>query len=473
MSDTSPILSLPYIQPSQAQKHVTHNEAIRMLDSIVQLTVRQADRRDPPVIVTDGDRYIVPLGGTRAWAGKDTKIAQSENGAWTFITPATGWLCYVSDTQDIQVFDGAAWGPATGGLVADDLNNLPGVGINTTADTANKLAVSSNATLFSHAGNGHQLKLNKNSAADTASLLFQSNWSGHAEMGLAGSTDFSIKVSDDGGTWFTGLAFDASTGAVQFPSGGVRRQLTADMTLYVDPASGDDANAGNTSDSPLASLAQAVQVAFSVDAGGHVLRIQLADGTYALSAPVYIDQPIIGTKELEILGNPIAPENVVLSSAAEVIVVSAGNLKLSGMTLEATGSGACLDCKSGAQMTLNGVNFGTGGMAHINLDHAHCTITGDYAINGAAAQHVKLTALSSLKISAVTVTINSAIGFSDQFMGCFNGSFAELAGTVFSGSATGQRYNCWAGGIINTNSGGATYLPGDSAGTASANGIYV
>lgn len=62
------------------------------------------------------------------------------------------------------------------------------------------------AVLFTHAGAGQQLKLNKAAATDTASLLFQSGWTGHAEMGLAGNNAFSIKVSPDGATWATGLA---------------------------------------------------------------------------------------------------------------------------------------------------------------------------------------------------------------------------------------------------------------------------
>ena len=51
MSDLSPILSLPLLQASQAQKHVTHNEALMQLDLLVQLTVadrtRTAPRRPP------------------------------------------------------------------------------------------------------------------------------------------------------------------------------------------------------------------------------------------------------------------------------------------------------------------------------------------------------------------------------------------------------------------------------------------
>lgn len=36
MSDVSPVLALPYILPAQAQKHVTHNEALARLDVAVQ-----------------------------------------------------------------------------------------------------------------------------------------------------------------------------------------------------------------------------------------------------------------------------------------------------------------------------------------------------------------------------------------------------------------------------------------------------
>ena len=39
MSTVSPNLSLPYIQQNQAQKHVTHNEGMRLLDGVVQLSV--------------------------------------------------------------------------------------------------------------------------------------------------------------------------------------------------------------------------------------------------------------------------------------------------------------------------------------------------------------------------------------------------------------------------------------------------
>ena len=45
--DETPNLELPYIVAAQAQKHVTHNEAIRALDAIVQIGAIDRDLAAP------------------------------------------------------------------------------------------------------------------------------------------------------------------------------------------------------------------------------------------------------------------------------------------------------------------------------------------------------------------------------------------------------------------------------------------
>ncbi|MBS2268064.1 DUF2793 domain-containing protein, partial [Salmonella enterica subsp. enterica serovar Typhimurium] len=55
--DQTPNLQLPYIAPSQAQKHVTHNEAIRALDALVQLCVASRTLKEPPAEPREGNRY--------------------------------------------------------------------------------------------------------------------------------------------------------------------------------------------------------------------------------------------------------------------------------------------------------------------------------------------------------------------------------------------------------------------------------
>ncbi len=66
MPETSARLSLPYIQPSQAQKHVTHNEAVSLLDAVVQLAVTSRTVTAPPGSPAVTARYIGGLMPERA-----------------------------------------------------------------------------------------------------------------------------------------------------------------------------------------------------------------------------------------------------------------------------------------------------------------------------------------------------------------------------------------------------------------------
>ncbi|WP_375173908.1 DUF2793 domain-containing protein [Pseudooceanicola sp.] len=214
MTDRSANLSLPYILPSQAQKHVTHNEALVMLDALVQLTVESAQQTAPPAAPDAGVRFIVPDGATGDWSGRAPAIALRDSSGWIFLDPAEGWLAWVVDVGGQMRFDGTGWvGPG------DGLQNVESLGVNTTADLTNRLAVASPASLLSHDGAGHQVKVNKAAAGDTASLLLQSGWSGRAEIGLVGNDDLVFKVSDDGATFRTAFSAAATSGVVSFPQG--------------------------------------------------------------------------------------------------------------------------------------------------------------------------------------------------------------------------------------------------------------
>ena len=213
MSDVSAVLALPYIQPSQAQKHVTHNEALRTLDVIVQLAVLDRTRTAPPGTAALGDRHIVAAGATGAWAGQDGAIAVFDLEGWVFFAPLAGWRAEVLADSTSVVFSGSGWVAQ-----ADLPQRFAQVGVNATPDPVNRLSVSAAATLLNHAGGGHQLKLNKAAAADTASLLFQTGFSGRAEMGLAGNDDFSVKVSPTGSAFVEALRV-AADGSVALPQG--------------------------------------------------------------------------------------------------------------------------------------------------------------------------------------------------------------------------------------------------------------
>lgn len=211
MSDETLNLALPYILPSQAQKHVTHNEALQRLDATVQL-VFVAQLTAPPDPAVEGACYLIGSSATGAWSGKSGQVAFRQDGAWLYILPKPGWRAWFQSDSRLRVYQAGAWAELS--LPADGA--MSSLGINTTADHTNRLAVSAAATLFNNVGNGHQIKVNKASLSDTASLLFQTNWSGRAEMGLAGNDSFSIKVSPDGGSWQTGLSV-SPLGIVDMP----------------------------------------------------------------------------------------------------------------------------------------------------------------------------------------------------------------------------------------------------------------
>ena len=65
--DFSAKLTLPYILPNQAQKHVTLNESLRRLDALVQISVISMTEAAPPADPSEGDRYVVADGATGAW----------------------------------------------------------------------------------------------------------------------------------------------------------------------------------------------------------------------------------------------------------------------------------------------------------------------------------------------------------------------------------------------------------------------
>jgi hypothetical protein len=214
MSET-PLLKLPLLAAAQAQKHVTHNEALLLLEAAVQLSVIDRGLTAPPLSAADGDRHLVAAGATGAWAGKAGQLALMQGGGWVFLMPRKGWRMWVEDEGKLLLHDGVQWLDL---LNFTEFSNLQRLGVNATADTTNRLSVSAAASLFSHAGSDHRLKLNKNAATDTASLLYQTGFAGRAEMGLAGNDDFAIKVSADGAQWRTALVIDRASGAVSLPN---------------------------------------------------------------------------------------------------------------------------------------------------------------------------------------------------------------------------------------------------------------
>ncbi|MFK8252220.1 DUF2793 domain-containing protein [Ancylobacter terrae] len=105
----TPNLALPLLAAAQAQKHVTHNEALIRLDALTQLAVLDADRTVPPGSPTAGDRHLVAATAGGDWSGHDGEIALREGTGWLFLVPRAGWRAHVQAEGRTIVFDGVSW----------------------------------------------------------------------------------------------------------------------------------------------------------------------------------------------------------------------------------------------------------------------------------------------------------------------------------------------------------------------------
>lgn len=473
-------LALPMIAAAQAQKHVTHNEALRALDALVMLSVLDRDLSAPPGSPVDGARYLVKATGSGAFAGKDGKIAHFRDGAWAFHTPRAGWIVYVADEAAVLVHDGTAWQAFPG--AATPLQEIPLFGLATIADASNPISAVLNNALFAartvaNGGDGDlRYKLSKATAADTAALLFQDDFSGRAEIGLVGDDDLHLKVSADGSTWREGLVIAAATGKVSFPQGaiGLREQLTANRTYYVR-TDGSDSNDGlsNSSGGAFLTVQKAIDVACALDLSIYSVTIQIGAGTY--TSPI-AGKSYVGAGPIYIKGDETTPSNVlfnITSGTSSVMTFDGviGLYILSGFKFQSSVLHGIAVSNSYVQAhhievgACNGVQLAAnfGGLLRV---------TSDYTISGGGSVHLNTSRGGVISAPYVAVTVTGTPNFSAAFCLANEFSFIRAPGS-FTGAATGVRYSASGNAVIATGGGGASFFPGDSAGSTATGGQYL
>ena len=220
MSQSSPRLSLPFIQAAQAQKHVTHNEALRALDLLVQLSFEDDAQTAPPIAPSEGECYIVASGGSGDWIGQDGKIAAYIDGAWQFQTPRAGWQGYVIAQGILTVFDGSDWVEVT----SSQLQDAKRIGLGMAADASSPFAAKLNAALWSalysaDGGTGSLIQtLNRENGTTDVGLVLQDNFQTRALIGLFGDSNLRFSVTPDGATFHDALSIDTSTGIADQPN---------------------------------------------------------------------------------------------------------------------------------------------------------------------------------------------------------------------------------------------------------------
>jgi len=210
-------LNLPFILPNQAQKHITHNEAVRELDAIVQLVLVSADLTTPPDAPSEGDCYAIASNPSNEWEGRPGDIAVWRDNSWRFITPLPGWRAFDISANSLRICNEAhEWvayignSPTGGGSNGESTQ----LGVNATAAENQRLAVASDTSLFNHENGSHQLLINRQQSVDTASIVFQTGFSGLAEIGLVESNELQVRRSTDGDVFASAVKVSTDTGQV-------------------------------------------------------------------------------------------------------------------------------------------------------------------------------------------------------------------------------------------------------------------
>lgn len=109
MSETSARMRLPLIQPGQAQKELTHNEALAAIDTLLHPLIETMTVAEPPAGALAGACWIVSGEGAGDWAGQGGAIAALTDGGWRFLPGTEGMTVWLRDARTEARFHEGAW----------------------------------------------------------------------------------------------------------------------------------------------------------------------------------------------------------------------------------------------------------------------------------------------------------------------------------------------------------------------------
>lgn len=255
---------------------------------------------------------------------------------------------------------------------------------------------------------------------------------------------------------------------------GGRETLSANRTYYVRP-DGSNSNDGlsNTSGGAFLTIQKAADTAASIDFHGFTVTVQIADGTYTEQVTLRRCVGQAGAANLVIAGNASTPANVVVTQAVsfgstfDVPIGTAVTIK--DLKVAATNNGYGFHNGGGDLRWLN-VDFGTCGSYHVFAEAGVSSASGNYAISGDAVSHWYSSSGGHIKVQSRTITASGTRAFT-IFVQAVDGSITSN-GCTFSGTYTGTRYIPSLNGVIQTYGGGASYFPGNAAGSTATGGQY-
>lgn len=97
------------IRPGQAQKELSHNEALVVVDMLMQACAIAMGINSPPTIPQIGQSWIVGTAPTDDWAEKAGYLAGWSDAGWRFVQPFEGMTVWVAREALYARFSAGNW----------------------------------------------------------------------------------------------------------------------------------------------------------------------------------------------------------------------------------------------------------------------------------------------------------------------------------------------------------------------------
>lgn len=252
MADT-PKLTIPEIAESQAAKYSTHNDGLRILDCLVQLSVIDKDLSEPPGSESDGDTYIVGSTSSSSsdWNGYDDYIAYYKSSAYIYIEPVEGLRAWVVDEAQFYVYQSASDGWVTEASISaekfTDLNDTP---VSYSGKAYNIARVNSGETALEFEENKYDICAFFNDKPTASQVLlrmpfvravrFADDLAGsELKAGVAATAEAIFSIKKDGVEFATATVAIAGTTATFDTASGLESFAAGDILTIVAPGTQD------------------------------------------------------------------------------------------------------------------------------------------------------------------------------------------------------------------------------------------
>lgn len=310
--------------------------------------------------------------------------------------------------------------------------NFDKLGINGAADDSNKFLINSDFSLFNHIGNGHQLKINKNSTPNISSILFQSNLINKAEIGLINSDDFTLRIHN-GSDWINSIVINNSTGACVINNFNIS-QTPANNTIVVSNTLGKIND--NWIDNTIARSSITITAGNGLTGGGNLTSsFSINMGTPSAITGTSTNNVTATSHSHKLESSAIYEYSVNASSTTQAALRYSGQTQTNGCLY-----GGTTEPTSSTRLNYDGFFYATRVYNATYSDYAECFKNSNLNYNNIKHRIVSLDNNQNLKLA--TKNSNSVIGVVSDNYGMLLGGTEEeiIAGNKIPVGLVGTLY---------------------------------